>query len=262
MSERTAEDQTIPRRWALTGPRAWLVTVALAAAAAAGLASLPDYVLPAPGAILNVLIDDRRMLLSNLAPTAQQAGLGFLIGNGAAIALAILLVHVPSLLRPLMSLAVLVRGLPIIAITPLLTVWLGLGMAPKIAAVTLMVFFPTLIVSLRALSSVDRAHLDVMAVYGASTRDVLLRLRLPSALPYILESLKVAAPTAVLGALVAEWLGAREGLGHVMAIAAYEFRTDVLWATLLTSSALSLAAYWLVGLIASRAVAWEAGERG
>lgn len=221
---------------------------------------IPDYVLPAPSTIAAALADHRSLLWQELPPTLIEAGLGFALGNIGAVVLAVVIVHFRQPRRVVLSFALFLRSVPIIALTPLLTVWLGLGMAPKVAVVTLMVFFPTLVVTVRGLGSVDRVILDLMHVYDASQLQLLAKVRFPACIPYLFSGLRIAAPTAILGALVAEWLGATHGIGHLMAVATFEFRTDLLWATIVVSALLGIGAFALIALTQRWLVPWSLAD--
>jgi NitT/TauT family transport system permease protein len=222
----------------------------------------PDYLLPSPISIAEALIRYREILVQQFLPTLVETALGFAIGNSAAFLVAVLAVNVPSSSRMLLSAALFLRSVPIVALTPILTLWLGLGLAPKVAIVVLITFFPTLVVTIRGLTSIDPILLDLMRTLNAGWLAVLLRIRIPSSTPYIFSGLRIAAPSAVLGALVAEWLSSAQGIGHLMAVATFEFRTDLLWATIIVAAAFGVLSFGGVVLAQRLLCPWSTSEDG
>ena len=165
-----------------------------------------------------------------------EAAGGFFIGNAVAILLAILFVHNKTMERTLFPIAVAVRTIPIIAIAPILVLLLGNGYAPKIVIAALICFFPTLVNMVRGLESVEASALELMRVLSATRRQILFKLRLPSSLPFLFAALKISTASSVIGAIVAEWIGADTGLGYLIVISTFEFRTGLLYATTVVAS--------------------------
>lgn len=218
--------------------------------------NIKPYLVPAPSLVFRTAIEQRSVLWSNAVPTMVEAGLGFVLGNLVAVALAILFVHSDTAYRALMPLAVFVRTIPIIAIAPLLVILFGYGLAPKVIVAGLITFFPTLINMVTGLRSVDPALIELMDVLSASRREVLFRVRWYSALPYWFSALKVSITMSVLGAIVAEWVGAREGLGYLVIQTTYDLRTPLLYATMAVTSLLALGGFGLIGLAERVFVKW------
>lgn len=218
---------------------------------------VPLYVLPAPSAIWVQMQKDWGLLWRNLQPTAIEAFGGFVVGNGAAILLATAFVHSASLERALFPVAITVRTIPLVAITPLLVVWLGNGYAPKIAIAALISFFPTLVNMVRGLGALDQQALDLLHTLSASKWQVFTKVRVPSSLPYLFSSLKIGATSSVLGAVVAEWIGSDKGLGYMVVASTFEFKVARLWATIAVCSALALVAFLLVVLAERLLVPWR-----
>jgi NitT/TauT family transport system permease protein len=174
-----------------------------------------------------------------------------------AIVLAAAFVHFAPLQRALFPVAIALRTVPLVAITPLLLVWLGNGYAPKVAIAALISFFPTLVNMTRGLAALDQQALDLMRTLSASRWQVLIKVRWPTSLPYLFTSLKIAATSCVLGAIVAEWIGSDRGLGYLVVASTFEFRITRLWATVAVSSAIALAAFLLVVLAERLLVPWR-----
>lgn len=219
---------------------------------------IPTYVIPKPTDVWQSLTDHTSLLLENTWPTALESMLGFLLGNGVAIALAVLFVHWTPAQTALMPVAVFVQTIPIVAIAPILVIMLGNGYAPKIAIAALISFFPTLVNMVRGLQSVDKQSLELMRVLSASRREVFFKVRIFASLPYLFSALKIAATASVIGAIVAEWIGSQAGLGYLIIQATYNFNTPLLYATMITASAMAVLFFGIIGLIEKLVVTWEA----
>ncbi len=218
---------------------------------------IPLYVLPGPTDIGRQLGRDWPLLLRHMQPTVIEAIGGFAVGNLVAIALAAAFVHSAPLERTLFPVAIALRTIPLVAITPLLVVWLGNGYAPKIAIAALISFFPTLVNMVRGLGALDRQALDLLRTYSASAWQVFTKVRLPASLPYLFSALKISATSSVLGAVVAEWIGSDRGLGYLVVASTFEFRIARLWATIAVSSGVALAGFLLVVFAERALVPWR-----
>jgi NitT/TauT family transport system permease protein len=225
--------------------------------AAVALFKVPLYVLPPPSAIGRQVVLDWNLLLRHAQPTAIEALGGFVFGNGAAILLAAAFVHWSPVQRALFPIAIGLRTIPLVAITPLLLVWLGNGYAPKIVIAALISFFPTLVNMTRGLAAMDRQALDLMHTISASPWQIFVKVRWPASLPYLFSALKIAATSCVLGAVVAEWIGSDRGLGYLVVAATFEFKVARLWATVAATSLLALLAFLAVVLAERLLVPWR-----
>jgi NitT/TauT family transport system permease protein len=222
------------------------------------LLRIPTYVIPSPREVWGSLTTSWSMLLANTWPTAMESLLGFLVGNGVAIGLAVLFVHWKSAERALMPVAVFVRTIPIVAVAPVLVIMLGTGYPPKIAIAALISFFPTLVNMVRGLEAVDRQSLELLRVLSASRREVFWKVRTFASLPYLFSSLKISATSSVIGAIVAEWIGSQVGLGYLIIQATYNFNTPLLYATMAVASIMAVVFFALIGLVERLIVTWEA----
>ncbi|MFA9429909.1 ABC transporter permease [Egicoccus sp. AB-alg2] len=218
---------------------------------------IPLYVVPGPADVAASLVNDFDLLLRNVWPTALESGAGFLIGNVVAILLAIVFVHNATLERSLFPVAVVIRTVPIVAIAPVLVLMLGNGYAPKIAIAALISFFPTLVNMVRGFHSADPQAIELFRVLSASQWEIFWKVRAYSSLPFLFSSLKIAATSSVIGAIVAEWIGANQGLGALIIDATFNFRTPLLYSTMVFASLLALGFFFLIGLIERRVVTWE-----
>jgi NitT/TauT family transport system permease protein len=207
---------------------------------------LPDYILPAPSRIWGAFATNPALFVRHTPITVLEALLGFCIGNGIAIFLAISFVHSRTVERAIYPMAVGMRSIPFVALAPILIIWMGHGLAPKVTIAALVSFFPTLVNMVRGLRSVDREAFELMHTLSATRWQVLWKLRWPSATPFLFSALKISAAGTVLGAVVAEWIGSDRGLGYLVVMSTYEFRIPLLWAVIAVTSSLALTLFGLV----------------
>ncbi len=219
---------------------------------------IPSYLVPSPLDVAETLWRDAGTLLANLIPTAIESLAGFLLGNLMSVLLAIAFVQRRTLQDAFFPIVVVINTIPIVAIAPILVLLLGNDMKPKIAIAALICFFPTLVNMVRGLSSVNPRSVELMRVLAASDREVFLKLRLPNSLPYLFASLRIATSTAVIGAIVGEWIGSTAGLGALIIQATYNFDTPLLYASVVLASAFSVTFFAAVGWLERRIVTWDA----
>ncbi|HYB40588.1 MAG TPA: ABC transporter permease [Candidatus Methylomirabilis sp.] len=220
---------------------------------------VPAYLVPAPSLIARTLVEEWPTIQRNVGATLIEAIGGFILGNGFAVLLAIWFVHSPAVERTLYPVAVAVRTVPIIAIAPILVLLLGNSYAPKIAIAALISFFPTLVNMVRGLEAVEASALELMRVLSATRAQVFFKLRLPSSLPFLFSALKIATAACVIGAIVAEWVGADRGLGYLIIVSTFEFRTGLLYATTAVGSFLALVFFLAIEVLERLVVSWKPG---
>jgi putative hydroxymethylpyrimidine transport system permease protein len=244
-----------------------LVLVALLAAwelaaQAEWLAERPNgesLLVPAPSDIWESLADDRELLAENAWVTLTEVLAGFAIAVGLGVAFAILLHLSPALRRAFYPLLIASQTIPVIAIAPVLIVWLGYGIGPKLAIIALICFFPITVNTLDGLRSVDSDAIRMMRTLDAGRGAILRRVELPAALPFLFSGAKVAVAIAVIGAVFGEWVGADEGLGHLILVAQSQVLTDRVFAAVAVLSAFAVALFALLALL-ERRVAWWGRE--
>jgi ABC-type nitrate/sulfonate/bicarbonate transport system, permease component len=219
---------------------------------------IPTYIIPTPVEVWTSLTTNWSMMLQNTWPTALESLLGFLLGNGVAILLAVLFVHWKPAEQALMPVAVFIRTIPIVAVAPVLVIMLGNGYAPKIAIAALISFFPTLVNMVRGLQAVDKQSLELLRVLSASRSEIFWKVRTFASLPYLFSSLKISATSCVIGAIVAEWIGSQVGLGYLIIQATYNFNTPLLYATMVAASVMAVVFFGVIGIIEKLVVTWEA----
>lgn len=215
------------------------------------------FIAPSPLAVGQTLIARFDVLMQNLLPTAIEATLGFLIGNFAAVALATAFVHNKTVEEALFPIVVLINTIPVVAKAPILVLLMGNGMEPKIAIAALICFFPTLVNMTRGLESVNPQALELMRVLSASNSEVFWKLRVYNSLPYLFSALKIAASTAVIGAIVGEWIGTTTGIGALIIESTYKFDSPMLYATVIVGSSFSVAFFFLISLIERLVIKWQ-----
>lgn len=249
-----------PRRAALRryAPAA-LLFLALLGALQIGLPALgvPPYLLPTPARVLGRLINPGEGLYTHLAATAAAGTAGLLIGAAAGAALAALFVAARPVERALYPWVLVSQTLPAAALAPLLTIWLGNGLAPRIAMAALFAFFPVLVNTAQGLRHVAPEQRDLLRAWGARPAQVFRLLRVPASLPAFFAGLKISSTLAVVGAIVGELAGASSGLGYVISVATYHLRTDRVFAAVALAAALSLALYVAIALVERRVVFWQ-----
>lgn len=218
--------------------------------------SVPAYLLPAPSEIAETFWLHRNVLMENLAYTMMAATLGFILGTLVAVALAILFLYSRSAERALFPWAITLKAIPILAIAPLLTIWLGFGLAPKVAIAALACFFPTLVNTVKGLRTVDRQSLEFLAVIGATKAQTFRHARFYAALPYVFAAAKVSSSIAVIGAIVAEFTGANLGIGTVIVTAGYQQDAAMLFAAVAVSSVATVLMFYLVVAVEKFSLFW------
>ena len=188
--------------------------------------------------------------------------LGFLVGTGVALALATLMAQSRLLERAIFPLAILVKVTPIVAIAPLLTIWFGFGLMPKVFIAALIVFFPIMVNALIGFRSVNPNALALLESLAASRSEVFLRLRLPSSLPYLFAAFRVSIPLSVIGAVVAEWFSGDRGLGSVIYIANNNLDMATAFAGVFTLAIIGVGLFLLTTAVERRVLFWHESTLG
>lgn len=211
---------------------------------------------PAPSQVVAVFPQQAADLAYHAGGTLRSAVAGYAIAAGVALVLASVALSAEATERPILSVGVLIDCVPLIALAPIFVIWVGQGPVLYITISAISAFFPLLLGMVQGLKASDRNARELFHVLAASRLQRLRLLALPSSLPFIFSALKIAAPLALLGALIAEWMGAERGLGAMIIYALFSFNVPVVWLTILTVCAISALAYGLIALIESRVVTW------
>ena len=218
------------------------------------------FILPGPGLVALALVAHWQNLLGHAAVTVSEILLGLVIGTLLGCASAILIQAVRPARRWLLPVLVVSQAIPVFALAPILVLWLGYGLASKVAMATLIIYFPVTAAFFDGLRRTDPAWLDLARTMGGSRLAVLLRLQIPSALPALTSGLRVATAVAPIGAIVGEWVGSSGGLGYLMLHANARMQVDVMFAALFVLALFSVALYFTVDWALRRAIPWQAED--
>lgn len=214
----------------------------------AKMGGLLPITVPAPSEIAEAFGRSWSDLLYHMVPTVLSALAGFVLATLIALALGAVAVSWRRSEATILKLGIVVDSIPLIALTPILMVWLGNGMSSRIVIATIAALFPLLVGVVQGFKAVDRNVSELFHILAASRWQRLRKLAFPSALPYLFSALKIAAPLSVLGALIAEWVSADRGLGIMMIYALFSFDVPLAWLTILAVCFVATLAYGLVAL--------------
>lgn len=227
------------------------------------LFNIQQFLLPRPTVIGATLAEIYPRLVSAGWNTFQNAFWGYAVGCGLGVLTGFAAARFIGFSRALLPIAIGINAIPIIALAPIMNNWFG-GLNPfsKIAIVALMTFFPAMISTIRGLTSVEVVQMELMRSFAASTGDIFRKLRLPSALPYIFNALKVATTLAMIGAIVGEYFGgSTTGLGYRIRDDAGLFKYPEAWAAILVAALFGIAFYQVISAIERAALAWHVSFR-
>lgn len=240
-------------------PVAFIIAVLVLWEIVSELGSVPEYILPAPTAIFARIISSWAILWHSLIVTTSEVVIGFVIGVALGFALAIPIAYSRLIRDTLYPLIIASQAVPKIAIAPLLVLWLGFELGPKIAVTALMVFFPVTVTAAEGLASVDPSLLDLLRSVHASPAQIFLKIRVPHALPQIFSGLKIGITLAVVGAVVGEWVGADSGLGYLLVYANTLLDSTLLFASLFLLIALGVVSFIIVEVAERLVLPWHQG---
>ena len=217
---------------------------------------VPAYMLPSPGAVLLAFTGDFKNLMYHAGTSLQEAAYGLLIGIVLAFIIAAVMDRFSVLDKAFSPLLVITQTIPTIAIAPLLVLWMGFGMAPKITLVVITTFFPIAVGLLEGYRSVDQDAIRLMRAMGASRAQIFYHVKMPSALPFFFSGLRISASYAIVGAVISEWLGGFEGLGVYMTRVKKAYAFDRMFAVIILIVVISLLLMALVEVIRRLAMPW------
>ena len=223
-----------------------------------------EVILPAPSRIGGAIADNLAVLWVDFVQTILKGGLtGYLLGSGAAVVVAVLVDKVPFLRAGLLPIGNFVAALPIVGIAPIMVMWFGFDWHSKAAVVVVMVFFPVLVNMVAGLSASERMQRDLMATWGAGYWQTLVKLRLPAAMPFLFNGLKIAATLALIGAIVAENFGSPTlGMGFRISTAVGQLALPLVWAEIAVAALAGSVFYGFVTLVEARVTFWHPSQRG
>lgn len=221
-----------------------------------------EYLLPPPSRVLEALASDPGRYATAAGESLTAALGGLVVASAGAFALAVLMAHSRAIERALYPPALMVKVTPIVAVYPLLVIWFGFGLWPKVAIAALITFFPMLVNAVVGLRSVDPAAHDFLRVLDASRWQVFWRLRAPSSLPYVFAALRISVPLSLIGAVVAEFLSGSSGMGQLILIANGDFDTPALFGAVFVLAALGVSLTALVSYVERRVLTWHESTPG
>ncbi|MFB9837905.1 ABC transporter permease [Actinoallomurus acaciae] len=220
------------------------------------------YLVPSPAKTFQVMSDKAGYIGHHTWVTTYETLLGFVIATVVGVLAAVVMVYSSAVERTLYPVLLFAQVIPKVAIAPLLVVWLGFGLAPKVVVAVLIAFFPVVISMVTGLKAVDPEMIQLSATMGAGPMQTFAKIRFPASLPHLFSGLKVAVTLAVTGAVVGEFVGANEGLGYVIQQANGNLDTPMLFAGLLVMSLIGVVLFVLVELAEKLLLPWHASRRG
>lgn len=221
---------------------------------------VPRFLLPSPVDVAKAFIKDLPLLLKNLWITLWEAALGLSLGIVVGFAFAVLMDRFDKLRQALYPLLVLTQTVPTVAIAPLLVLWMGYGVAPKVVMIFIVTFFPITTNLLEGFRSADIDEMRLLRAMGAGEGEIFKYIKWPSSLVPFFSALKIAASYAIVGAVIAEWLGGNQGLGVYMTRVKASYSYDKMFAVIFLISMLSLALLSLIDYIRKIATPWDRKE--
>lgn len=226
-----------------------------------GLLKIPAWQLPSPSLIGQELVNNWGLLWKHTLVTFQEVILGFILALFAGIILAIAISYSKILERSIYPIIIASQTIPIIAIAPLLLIWIGYGILPKIIVVALISFFPITVNTVDGLRSIDPDFVNMMRTLGASRWQIFTKLQVSNSLPYLLSGVKVGISVSVIGAVIGEWVGASAGLGYLMTYSQPLFLTARVFASIFILSILGVGLFFLVSLTERLMLPWRYNEK-
>lgn len=223
------------------------------------LTGVPPFILPGPGRVAAALWENRLLLAENFGVTLAEVLAGMVFGSALGALTAIQLMASPRAARAVLPVLVFTQAVPVFALAPILTLWLGYGIWSKIAMTLLIIYFPVASAFLDGLRRTDPGLIDLASTMGAGRGRMLLFLRLPSALPSFASGLRLAAVYAPIGAVIGEWVGASQGLGYLMLLANGRAKTDLMFAALIVLAVMTVALHAAIGSLGRRLDAHASG---
>ncbi|NQZ74113.1 MAG: ABC transporter permease, partial [Dinoroseobacter sp.] len=242
----------------------FVITILVLSEMVVQLYDVPLVILPPPSEIAVKFAASTDILWRDFVQTFVKGALsGYIIGCSAAVLMAIAVDRSPFLQAGLLPVGNFMAALPIIGTAPILVMWFGFGWQSKAAVVVVMVFFPVLVNAVQGLHAADKMQRDLMHTYAASYWQGLFKLRLPAAMPFIFNGLKIASTLALIGAIVAEFFGSPTvGMGFRISVSVGQLQLDMVWASITVAAVAGSAFYGAVAYTEKRVTFWHPSQRG
>jgi NitT/TauT family transport system permease protein len=225
---------------------------------------ISPVLLPAPSVIAVTFVQSLDILWQDFVQTVIKGALsGYILGCGSAFLIAIVIDRFPFLQRGLLPVGNFVAALPIVGMAPILVMWFGFDWQSKAAVVVVMVFFPMLVNTVEGLQATDKMQRDLMRTYASSYMQTLIKLRLPAAMPFIFNGLKITTTLALIGAIVAEFFGSPiKGMGFRISTSVGQLALDLVWAEIVVAAIVGSAFYGGVAKLEKALTFWHPSQRG
>lgn len=217
---------------------------------------IPSWLLPAPSAIGESMVEWRSELAWHSMVTLYEVLAGFALAIVISIPLAVAVVYSPFLQNTIYPILLALQSMPKVAIAPLLVLWIGFGALPKILVVFLVCFFPIVVATASGLSNVPTAVLDLIRSLSATSYQTFMKIRFPTAIPHIFVGFKIAITFAVIGGVIGEFVGSDQGLGYLILISTAQSRTPLAFGALLLLTIMSMVLYYAVEFVERLIVPW------
>jgi len=225
------------------------------------LGMVEAFLLPSPAQIMKTLVTEFPLLMSHAAVTLSEAFLGLFMGVLLGFIVAVLMDHYEPLYKAFYPLIVLTQTVPAVAIAPLLVLWFGYEMAPKVILIVITTFFPIAVGLLNGFRSADKDQIDMLRAMGASRLQVFRHIKLPGSISQFFAGLRISASYAVVGAVIAEWLGGFRGLGVYMTLVKKAYAFDKMFAVIFLISLISLLLMKCVDWAERKCMPWERNQK-
>ncbi len=223
--------------------------------------AIPEYLLPGPWMVLQVAGGRFGALVSHALVTVQEILIGFVLGGGLGAALAVAISLAAALRTVLLPTLVALQSIPKVALAPLMVVWLGIGLAPRIAMAALFCFFPILINTLSGLTKIEPAMVELAQVLRATPWRRFRKIALPHSLPFLLDGMRLALPYALVGAVVGEFTSGDQGLGNLILVASSQVNTPLIFASLVAITVVALLLFGAVQALERLVIPWSVQYR-
>ena len=220
---------------------------------------VPSYIFPSPGEVFGALAEDFGLIMYHMSATLGEGLLGIAISIGLSIVIAVCMDRFPMAKKTVFPLLVISQTVPVMAIAPLLIIWFGFGVAPKVILVVIMCFFPITVNMTDGFAQADPDCVNMFRVWRASGPQIYRHLKFPCALPYFFSGLRIAVTWMLVAAILSEWLGGDRGIGVYMLRAKQSYALDKVFASVIFVVLVSLLFIGILTLIKKRAIRWSSG---
>lgn len=227
------------------------------------VSEVPKFVLPSPIEVMKSFINmfTSGMIYSHLGVTTMEVVLGFILGGVIGMVLGYIFVKVDFIKSAFMPYLIFAQTAPKIALVPLFVVWFGIGLVSKLVLIISMVVFPVMAGMILGIESMPRDAKNLMTVLGASRWQLLTKVEIPYALPALFSSFKIGIVQAVIGAIVAEWMSAKQGLGYILTYASSTYNTPMLMAGIIATIVLGIVTYEIVSALDTKLLYWHESKK-